>query len=333
MTRMMPTASRILLAALLALTLSLTGCFDSSGGGAAASATPAASSAASNGVASPAAAPAPVAFASAHYSVAANARSVTLTVTRPDSSAAAASVAYATADGTARAGTDYAAVNGLLRWAENDSSARIITVPVRGGGVTTVARSFRVDLLTPNGGALIGTPGSATVSITAKSSGVGTLQLTSSAYTVSQTTHHRPHNGFGNPSATISVERMGGSSGATSVAYSTRNGTASAGTDYTATSGTLSWADGDSSPKSFAVSVSPISFSGSKSFSVALADPTSGAALGNPGNATVTINGSASAPVGSLQLDAASYAVAQNAGTLTVTVNRSGGSNGAASVA
>jgi hypothetical protein len=48
---------------------------------------------------------------------------------------------------------------------------------------------------------------------------------------------------------TFAVNRSGGSTGTVSVDYATSNGTAIAGTDYNATSGTLAWADGDMAPK------------------------------------------------------------------------------------
>jgi bacillolysin len=54
---------------------------------------------------------------------------------------------------------------------------------------------------------------------------------------------------------TIGVGRAGGNKGAVSVSYATSNGTATAGTDYTATSGTLSWADGESGTKTFKVAL------------------------------------------------------------------------------
>jgi len=47
----------------------------------------------------------------------------------------------------------------------------------------------------------------------------------------------------------LPVSRLGGSTGAITVNYSTQNGTALSGTDYTATSGTLNWADADASPQ------------------------------------------------------------------------------------
>ncbi len=56
--------------------------------------------------------------------------------------------------------------------------------------------------------------------------------------------------------ATITVTRTGGTAGAVSVDYAIGNGTATAGSDYTAASGTLNWADGDGASKSFTVSIS-----------------------------------------------------------------------------
>jgi hypothetical protein len=56
-------------------------------------------------------------------------------------------------------------------------------------------------------------------------------------------------------SATVTVTRTGGTTGAVSVAYATSNGTATAGSDYTAASGTLNWADGDGASKTFTVEI------------------------------------------------------------------------------
>ncbi|MGC1523654.1 MAG: Calx-beta domain-containing protein, partial [Steroidobacteraceae bacterium] len=139
--------------------------------------------------------------------------------------------------------------------------------------------------------------------------------------------------GQGAGTATITVTRADGDIGATSVSYATANGTAVAGTDFTATSGTLQWASGDSAAKSFNVPISNAApFTGNKSFGVALSNATASAAMGSPQNATVTIAGDASAPVGSLVLSASGYSVAQNGGQLNVAVDRTGGSNGAVSV-
>ncbi|HUN91139.1 MAG TPA: Calx-beta domain-containing protein [Burkholderiaceae bacterium] len=92
-------------------------------------------------------------------------------------------------------------------------------------------------------------------------------------------------------SVTVTAVRQGGSSGEATVSYTTVNGTAIAGTDYTATSGTLTWTDGDAAPKTFTVPVS-IQDLGTKTFTVQLAHATD-ASLGTTASARVTILGRA----------------------------------------
>jgi hypothetical protein len=90
----------------------------------------------------------------------------------------------------------------------------------------------------------------------------------------------------------ITAARSNGSGGAVSVDYKTANGTAAAGTNYTSSSGTLKWTDGDSSDKSFSVAiVNSNSFAGSKAFSIEMSDPSGSVTLGTPSIVTVTING------------------------------------------
>jgi aryl-phospho-beta-D-glucosidase BglC (GH1 family) len=95
-------------------------------------------------------------------------------------------------------------------------------------------------------------------------------------------------------SVNVSVERVGGSSGTASTNYTTVNGTAVAGSDYTATSGTVSWNDGDATPKYVTVPI-VTSDPGNKMFSVALSNPV-GANLGSTTTATVTIVAGGASP-------------------------------------
>ena len=85
----------------------------------------------------------------------------------------------------------------------------------------------------------------------------------------------------GTTDTTFEVIRSGGSTGAVSVNYATVDGTAKAGTDYTAANGTLSWADGDMS--SIKIITVPIIdrhlTSGSTSFQLVLSAPAGGAVL------------------------------------------------------
>ncbi|HUN92072.1 MAG TPA: cellulase family glycosylhydrolase [Burkholderiaceae bacterium] len=96
--------------------------------------------------------------------------------------------------------------------------------------------------------------------------------------------------------ATLGVARTNGSRGTVSVAYTTVDGTAIAGTDYTPASGTLTWASGDNSPKTISVPVAATA-SSSRSFSVKLSNPL-GATLGSTARATVTILASSPAAGG-----------------------------------
>ena len=73
----------------------------------------------------------------------------------------------------------------------------------------------------------------------------GTIALTSATYSV----------GEAGPTVTITATRTGGSDGAVSVDYATSDGTATAGSDYTAASGTLNWSDGDAANKTFNISI------------------------------------------------------------------------------
>src|SRR5579859_55941 len=82
-------------------------------------------------------------------------------------------------------------------------------------------------------------------------------------------------------SITISITRVAGSSGAVGCSYATVNGTALAGVDYVATNGTLSWADGDTAPKSVVIPILDDGIvNGDKTFSLQLSAPTGGAYLG-----------------------------------------------------
>ncbi|HWD91911.1 MAG TPA: Calx-beta domain-containing protein [Verrucomicrobiae bacterium] len=113
----------------------------------------------------------------------------------------------------------------------------------------------------------------------------GEFQFNSTNYTVPDNTN----------SATVTVNRVGGSQGAVQVSYATTSdGTAVEGQDYTGTAGTLSWADGDTSPKSFTIPLlagqPPAT---NKTIFLTLSNATTGAYIGTQSNAVLTIAESA----------------------------------------
>jgi leucyl aminopeptidase len=91
----------------------------------------------------------------------------------------------------------------------------------------------------------------------------------------------------GGNEVSLTVNRIEGLDASVSVDYTTINDTAVAGTDYTATSGTLTWDDQDNSDKTITVSTNTTSVN--KSFSVLLSNPQGGVVLSTQNSAVVTI--------------------------------------------
>ncbi|MBI2438893.1 MAG: hypothetical protein HYV36_08810 [Lentisphaerae bacterium] len=107
----------------------------------------------------------------------------------------------------------------------------------------------------------------------------GTVQFSASSYSVNENAG----------TLTLTVTRAGGRSGAATVEYATAGGTASAVLDYTSQSGTLSWPDADISSKTITVSITDDSLDeNDETFTVTLSNAT-GADLGSPSSAIVTI--------------------------------------------
>jgi hypothetical protein len=130
----------------------------------------------------------------------------------------------------------------------------------------------------------------------------------------------------------IPINRVGGSSGQAVVSYSTSDNSATAGSDYVATSGSLTWNDGDASPQAIGV---PISDTGSGRFTLSLTS-TSGASFGgvSSGGTIVThvrIDPQPAAPAGSagtLALSEPVYSISSSAPGVVASVYRSGGATG-----
>lgn len=223
-----------------------------------------------------------LALSGGKFTVAQAAGQVTVAVMRSNGAQGAVTVAYATANGTAMAGGDYTAAAGILSWADGDQSVKNVVVPISNATAFTGQRRFSLALGNPGGGASLGAPDAATITING-STQPGSLAFGAPNYDIGQ--------GAGN--VVLTVNRVSGSSGAVSVRYATADGTASSPAQYTAATGTLNWAAGDTQPKSISVAVSGAPpFSGVKTFSVNLGNPTGSASLSTPSNATVTINGS-----------------------------------------
>lgn len=114
----------------------------------------------------------------------------------------------------------------------------------------------------------------------------GALQFSSATYSQTEV----------GGTATITVTRTGGASGAISVNFGTSDGSAvggiscAAGIDYVINSGTLNWSDGDLASKTFPVTLCNDGVAkGSETINLGLNSPGGGATLGSPGSAVLTI--------------------------------------------
>jgi plastocyanin len=141
----------------------------------------------------------------------------------------------------------------------------------------------------------------------------GTLRFSQASYSVNE----------GAGAATINVQRVNGGDGAVSAQFSATAGTATAGQDFTAVTGTLSWADNDDAQKSFPVPIANDSAAeGNQTISLALSNPTGGAVLDNAQKtATLTIVDNDTAPGGTPAAPSNLNAVAQSTSEIELTWN------------
>ena len=140
--------------------------------------------------------------------------------------------------------------------------------------VAEADEDFSLTLSAPTGGAQLAA--SEATTIIASEDGPGQLEF-SSALDLRQVLEDFQGEQF---QISVPVRRTGGSQGAVSVDYSTTDGTATAGTDFTAASGTLNWADGDTDVKLIELATIPDSAAeGNEDFQIRLSNPTGGATI------------------------------------------------------
>jgi hypothetical protein len=224
-----------------------------------------------------------VGLSAAAYSVAENGGTLSITVTRTGETTAAMSLSYATSNGSglasATSGVDYTSTSGTVSFAAGETS-KSFTIPIVNNNVIEGNRSFYVTLSNAPSGVGLGVM-SAPVSIVDDEvtvMGSGSLKFSTSLFTMTKS----------QGTATITVNHVGGVL-PVSVNYSTSNGSAQAGRDYTATTGTLSFATGETS-KTFTVPLlSTIVSSGELTISLTLSSPTGNVPLMDPATSTLKI--------------------------------------------
>jgi large repetitive protein len=215
-----------------------------------------------------------ISFSATSVKVNENVRTTTITVKlNGPNSTQSTSVNYATSNGTATAGSDYTAASGTLTFAANETSKTVV-VTIADDTIGEADEQFTLTLSSPVNGTVV-TPSTSTVVIATNDP----IIFDPSTVTV--------HENVGN--AVITLKLSGGASTqAVSVNYATSDGTAVAGSDYTAASGTVTFNAGQT-VKTFTVPVREDALAeGTESVRLTLSSPVNGV-LGSATTATLNI--------------------------------------------
>lgn len=208
---------------------------------------------------------------------------VTIEVIRYGGTTGPATVQVDALPGTATA-ADYAPVAGAfpvtLSWANGEGGSKTFNVTLTQDGAVEGDESFRLALANPSAGSFAGSPDQARIDIS-DADAPGQIAFDAPSYGASE---------FGG-ARVITVRRSGGSKGVVSATIATSGGTATAGTDYTFSPATLTWANGEAGDKSFTVTlVADGAAEGSETAVFQLGGFTGGATAGSPSTATLTIS-------------------------------------------
>ena len=243
-------------------------------------------------------------------------QSATITVTRAGDLAGQVTVDYATVGGSATSGADFTPSSGTLTFAAGETT-KTITLSTIKDTVQEPAESFTIALQNPVGGTI--TQGSGTISIAADAF-VPSVSVSSTSVS-------------GGTTATLTVSLSGPTTVPVTVSYATANGSATAGSDFTAVSGTITITAGQTSATiSIPIAANPVG-EAAEDFSIVL----SGAENATIGTGSGTISISAGLPatpaLGTVEFSINSVTVSDAvAGNAVFTVTRSGETSVAASI-
>jgi polyhydroxybutyrate depolymerase len=215
-------------------------------------------------------------FEVANYYVAEDAGVALIGVLRgTDDTNSTVTVDLGTTDNSAINELDYTGLTNTLSFAPGDRR-KVVPIPILNDGVKEGTKSFSVKLTNPTGSAVLGAPTTTTVYIRDNDPGVG---FEAASYTTAW-----------GQAADFAVTVLRGNDaalGLITVDYATSDLTATAGQDYQAVSGTLTF-QANETVKSLTIPIlRPRAVSSAKTFRVTLSNPTPGVTLGT---ATTTVS-------------------------------------------
>src|SRR5882724_10925277 len=268
------------------------------------------------------------------FQVPSGATVVNVNVERSSGGTGAVSVHYSAAAGTAAARIDFVPTSGTLSWANGDQATKTFAVTVMLNSASA-GKTVQLSLFDAAGGATILSTRAQALLVLPGGSGGGDGGGAAGVLRFDEPSFEIPS---GTTVVTVRVERTEGQTGAVTVNYSATAGTAAAGTDFVPTSGTLAWANGDETTKTFPVTLLPNSGSAGKTIQLALANPTGGATiLAGRGQALLILpgggdGGNGGHGTGVIGFDEHDYVAVATAGKAVITVEREGGAAGTVSI-
>lgn len=245
----------------------------------------------------------------AAHTVAEAAGTVTVTVQRVGT-AGGITVDYRTQDGTALAAEDYLATQGTLTFGPNETT-KTFTVRVLSDTRDEPNETFTVLLENPGGGATLGVPASAVVTIT-DDDVPGVVAFSLPTYTATEAAGR----------ATVLVNRTGGQAGGVTVDLEVTGGAAVEGADWSGPlPARLTFAPGEAS-KSLAISIAEdFDREGNESIFLRLLNPGGGATLGPISTAAIVITDNDPGPI--VTFGAERLSVAETTKTAMLNIVRS----------
>ncbi len=157
------------------------------------------------------------------------------TVTLSAASTTSVTVNYSTSNGTATAGSDYVASSGKLTFAPGETT-RSLTVGVIGDASVEPNETFTVKLSSPSGARISRTAATGTILNDDTAPVLPTLSIADASQV-------EANSGTSNMAFTVTLSKA--STTPVTVNYATANSTATAGSDYTAATGTVTFAAGE----------------------------------------------------------------------------------------
>jgi hypothetical protein len=216
-------------------------------------------------------------FSSATYTAAETTANAIITVQRLNSGVGTVTVDFAATGGSATPAVDFTPVSGTLTFGPG-VMARTFAVPIANDTVDENGENVNLTLSNPGAGTNLGTPKTATLTITDNDTG-GTVKLSAATYSAGESA------GL----VRITLMRSGGTA-STSLHYTLQeSSSAQAGVDYTDNSGVVSFAAGELT-KTFDVPIlHDLDVEGNETFQITLSNPDPGTSLVSPTSAVIYI--------------------------------------------